>query len=255
MSQMKYMGSKSRIAKHILPIILKSRMPDQWYVEPFVGGANTIAKVEGNRLGADNNKYLIALFKGLQDNAFREFNQSKEHYILVRNEYNNNTNINFTDFHIGLVGYMASANGRFFDGGYSGKSNTKIGTVRNYINESVRGMEKHIPNLKGINFSCVDYRNLNLPSNSIIYCDIPYKNSKAYSTSKNFDHDLFWVWCREAVKQGHKVFISEYIAPEDFVCVWEQEVKSSLSANGKAGGNKKSVERLFVHETQIACSA
>ena len=37
---MKYMGSKNRIAKYILPIILKDRKEGQWYVEPFVGGAN-----------------------------------------------------------------------------------------------------------------------------------------------------------------------------------------------------------------------
>lgn len=35
---MKYVGSKNRHAKEILPIILKDRKPDQWYVEPFVGG-------------------------------------------------------------------------------------------------------------------------------------------------------------------------------------------------------------------------
>ena len=44
---MKYMGSKNRIAKHILPIILKDRKENQYYVEPFVGGANMIDKVQG----------------------------------------------------------------------------------------------------------------------------------------------------------------------------------------------------------------
>ena len=44
---MKYMGSKNRIAKHILPIILKDRIENQYYVEPFVGGANMIDKVDG----------------------------------------------------------------------------------------------------------------------------------------------------------------------------------------------------------------
>jgi DNA adenine methylase len=48
---MKYMGSKRRIAKEILPIILKDRKPSQWYVEPFCGGANIIDKVDGKRLG------------------------------------------------------------------------------------------------------------------------------------------------------------------------------------------------------------
>ena len=36
---MKYMGSKNRIAKYILPIMLKDRKPNQYWVEPFVGGA------------------------------------------------------------------------------------------------------------------------------------------------------------------------------------------------------------------------
>ena len=45
--------------------------------------------------------------------------------------------------------------------------------------------------------------------------------------------------------QGHKVFISEYNAPKDFKCIWEKEVKSSLSANWKSGGNKNSTEKLF----------
>jgi DNA adenine methylase len=248
---MKYMGSKNRIAKHILPIILKDRKEGQWYVEPFVGGANIIDKVDGNRIGADNNKYLIAMLDGLKGNCFREFDKSKAHYALVRDEYNNGTNINFTDFYIGYVGFMASANGRFFEGGYSGKSKTKIGTVRDYIGESIRGIEKQIPKLKGIEFICSDYFNLKLPRKSIIYCDIPYKGTKQYAFSKGFKHFAFWQWCREKSAEGHQVFVSEYAAPDDFVCVWEQEVKSSLSASGKSGGNKKSIEKLFVHESQL----
>ena len=47
---MKYMGSKARHAKEMLPIILKDRKEGQWYVEPFVGGCNMIDKVNGNRL-------------------------------------------------------------------------------------------------------------------------------------------------------------------------------------------------------------
>ena len=46
-------------------------------------------------------------------------------------------------------------------------------------------------------------------------------------------------------EDGHIVFISEYTMPDDFKCVWSQEVKSSLSANGVSGGNKTSVEKLF----------
>ena len=63
---MKYMGSKNRIAKHILPIMLAERKEGQFWVEPFVGGANMIDKVDGNRIGADFNEYLISLWQELQ---------------------------------------------------------------------------------------------------------------------------------------------------------------------------------------------
>ena len=64
---MKYQGSKARIAKYILPIILENRKPDQWYVEPFVGGANTIDKVEGLRIGSDFNRHLIGALELIRD--------------------------------------------------------------------------------------------------------------------------------------------------------------------------------------------
>ena len=77
----------------------------------------------------------------------------------------------------------------------------------------------------------------------MIYCDIPYKDTTKYKD--DFDHEKFYEWCREMKKQGHTIFISEYNMPDDFICVWEMEVKSSLSANGKSGGSKKSIEKLF----------
>jgi len=45
---MKYQGSKSRIAKYIVPIIQDyiDRLDRPIYFEPFVGGANVIDKVD-----------------------------------------------------------------------------------------------------------------------------------------------------------------------------------------------------------------
>lgn len=246
---MKYMGSKSKIAKSILYFILKNRVKDQVYVEPFVGGCNVIDKVGGERIGCDNNKYLIAMYKYLQNNQSPNFDQSKQHYDDVRQAFKDNDPSNFEDWYIGYVGFMASANGRFFDGGYSGKSNTKIGTVRDYIDESIRGLDKQIPNLKDIDFVCADYKDLIIPPNSIIYCDPPYANSKNYSIG-GFNSDEFWEWCRVLASKGHKIFVSEYEAPPDFKAVWSQEVTSSLRANNKVRGAKKSLEKLFKHESQ-----
>ena len=57
-----------------------------------------------------------------------------------------------------MIGGMGSANGRFFDGGYSGKSNTKIGTVRDYIKEAISNIEKQLPKMIGVQFENKDYR-------------------------------------------------------------------------------------------------
>lgn len=244
------MGSKARIAKHILPIILKDRQANQFFIEPFVGGCNVIDKVGGLRIGNDNNRYLIAMLLKIQQGyKFCEEIDKATYDVARQNWYDKEAGKDgryLSDADIGWIGFMASANGRFFEGGYSGVSNTKIGTQRDYISESIRNLEKQRSLLKGIDFTHGDYYNLPMPENSIIYCDIPYKGTKQYATSKNFDYSRFYRWCREKKEQGHQLFISEYEMPEDFTCIWQMEVNSSLSANGIAGGNKVSIEKLFI---------
>lgn len=160
---MKYMGSKNRIAKDILPIMLAGRKEGQFWVEPFTGGANMIDKVDGLKIGADKNKYIIEMWKGLQKDLERPRKISKEIYSEARTEYNNKTNIKFSDFMIGWIGWMGSFNGRFFDGGYSGTNNK-----RDYIDEQIRNTEKQIKNIKDVKFIHADYLDLKLPPNIII---------------------------------------------------------------------------------------
>ena len=234
---MKYMGSKNRISKDILKIILKDRKPDQWYVEPFVGGCNVIDKADGNRMALDLSRYLIAMWKGLQDGCVGITEIPKSIYDKARTEYNNGTNIEFTDFEIGWIGFMASFNGRSYDGGYNGNY-----TKRDYTSESIRNILPQIPLIKDVYFEHNSYDNFSYPDNSIIYCDIPYKDTKQYATSANFDHDKFWQWCRTMSDKGHDVFISEYNAPDDFECVWSKEVTNSMNTDK----TYKPVEKLFI---------
>jgi DNA adenine methylase len=187
---MKFMGSKARFAKEILPIILKDRKPNQWFVDLFCGGCNLLDKVDGRRIGNDKNNYLIAMWKGLQENRKRPYIISKELYSKARNEYNNGTNIEFDDFMIGWIGWMGSYNGRFFDGGYSGH---KVGkTERNYIDEQIRNTELQIKDLMDVKFFSKDYSEFDFKEPCLIYCDIPYKDTKQYATSKDFNYDKFF---------------------------------------------------------------
>lgn len=61
---MKYVGSKARIAKYIVPIIQHYVDTTQCklYIEPFVGGANIITNIKHpKRWGFDNSRPLIQL--------------------------------------------------------------------------------------------------------------------------------------------------------------------------------------------------
>ena len=229
------MGSKGRIAKEILPLILKDGKENQYYIEPFVGGCNMIDKVSNPRIANDNNIYLIEMWKGIQENRNIIRDIPKDFYSDVRNSYNTNNN-KYDNFIIGWIGFTGSFNGRFFDGGYSGKTKD-----RDYIKEQINNIEKQIPFIQGIEFYSGDYRTLNYPSNSIIYCDPPYQGTTQYSTSKNFNYDEFWEWCRIMAAKGHKVFISEYEAPEDFECIWSKEVTNSMNTTK----TYKQTEKLF----------
>jgi len=148
---MKYMGSKNRIAKYILPIMVENRKHGQYWVEPFVGGANMIDKVSGNRIGADSNKYLIALLQHIQNDGFLPL-YSKEIYTKIRlNKYN------FEDWKVGWAGIGHSYNGKWF-GGYAGEITTKEGNVRDYRKETVRNIGKSFSSLIGVDFRRSSYQ-------------------------------------------------------------------------------------------------
>lgn len=233
-----YMGSKNRIAKELIPIITKDLKPDQYYVEPFVGGCNMIDKVNHIlKIGADNNRYLIAMWKELQNGWIPPMKVSKEEYEDVKADYKINGS-KFPDYLKGYVGFNCAFRGVEFTG-YKGSY-----TKRDYIAEAYKNVIKQVPDIMGIDFYSESYDSLIIPNNSIIYCDPPYTNTSKYN-KEEFNSAEFWQWCRDKVTEGHKVFVSEYNAPDDFICIWEKEISSNLGSSSKTAK-----EKLFVHKIQ-----
>ena len=151
-------------------------------------------------------------------------------------------NNDYEDDLVGWVGFMASFNGRFFDGGYSGHNALlKSGKQRDYITENINNTLKQVEKLKNVEWYSGDYYNCTLPENSLIYCDPPYQGTKQYSTSKNFDYEMFYNWCRAMKEDGHTVFVSEYNMPSDFKCIWQKEVTNAMNLTS----TKKPTEKLF----------
>ena len=239
------MGSKNRIAKYLLPIILKDRKEGQWYVEPFVGGANMIDKVDGNRIGADNNEYLIAMWQELQKGWIPPDFIEESLWKDVKEKMDSKYEKHFIAFTRLSCSFGADWNGGYARNVKKDKPNAELlnSTTKSYCRQSKNNIMKQLPNLQGVNFIHSNYDELEIPSNSIIYCDPPYEGTTKYKDT--FDHIKFWNWCREKSKEGHLIFISEYNAPEDFECVWEGEIINSLNNQANI---KKATEKLFKYK-------
>ena len=89
----------------------------------------------------------------------------------------------------------------------------------------------------------MDYRDVTIKPNSVIYLDPPYQGTCKYDFEINYDE--FWFWCLE---QKAPTYISSYAIPEkyqqDFTIVGEWLVKSTL----QGGANKRvdhPTEKLF----------
>ena len=117
------MGSKNRFAKELIPIIQSYITEDtKGYLEPFVGGANMIDKIQcNNKIGCDIHRQLIALLQYAQ-----EYGDLLPERILedTYNEVKNNKE-NYEDWYSGLVGFCSSFGAKYF-GGYARDSKSSL---------------------------------------------------------------------------------------------------------------------------------
>ena len=228
---MRYIGSKRRLGKHIMPFINRALgvFPHGKYIEPFVGGCNMITQVNHHtKIGYDANKYLIALLKEARNNP----ENVRQAQCISRNAFKyvkNNKDI-FQYWYVGAMGFLATYSnkwmGSYFDDldpGYFSGSNKSL-------------LKQDLTQIELIN---ADYRYLYVGKGNVIYCDPPYKIYDYYGMP--FNHDEFYEWVRNA-SRDNIVFVSEYEMPADFACIWQKEVKPQI--NRKAG---KRFEKLFIY--------
>jgi DNA adenine methylase len=256
---MRYSGSKAKIAKYIIPFIMKELKPGNAYIEPFVGGCNVMDKVDWDwKIGWDLNNYVISMWcwiKSVNCNSFPKHISEEDYYkmkeLAKRGKYDANK---YPCPLIGYVGNACSYGSAWFNGyaHYNKKKN------EDHILEAWNGLTKQVANFKNLKNTCFctgsyeDALNIaNLYTNvgkqgCVVYCDPPYKNTKGYGV-EGFCHEKFWDLVRHYSKLGVKIFVSEYEAPDDFKCVWSMERKDGMSTTKTGVKQKTKVEKLFVY--------
>ena len=233
-----YMGSKNRLSKYLVPII-ESYIDEktEGYMEPFVGGANIIDKVNcDNKIGYDIHKELIALLNYVKVNNDIPEIITEEEYKKVKNNKEN-----YEDWYVGLVGFCSTFGAKYF-GGYARSKKDKFNGEKSYL--AIKNLKKQSVNFTNITFECEDFRKIKNIKNHVIYCDPPYRNTTKYKT-ETFPYEEFYDWCRQMSKDN-TVLISEYWMPDDFECIWEKESKVNFDSNRNSNDDKnKRIEKLF----------
>lgn len=234
---MQYVGGKYRICKFIQEIVNKYT-EDKPFVSLFCGSCWIESKVKAPiRICNDANRYLIEMWKAFQcgEDFYSTYNPllSKEDYEYIKNHKDEMIPVT------ALAGFGCSYGGKWFDA-YVGTNSRGD----NYWQNAIRSCLKKIKTMQDVQFTNRDYRDVEIPENAVIYADPPYEGCIDYKAIGKFDCLKFWEYMRELSK-NHLIFISEYNAPDDFICVWQKDVAVSVEYNNN---NRRKVEKLFIHK-------
>ena len=218
---MRYFGGKVRIGKDLSLFLNNQLKENQPFVELFCGSCNKISRIDSNRLRIANDKhyYLIEMWIALQNGWEMPNEITEEEYQYIKN------NKNEKPYLTGFVGFGCSYSGKWF-GGYC-----RDNTGRNYCLNAKNSNLKLLSSLQDVKFYNKDYKDVDIPIGSLIYCDIPYKNTTQYCKNEvgKFDHDEFYQWAREN-SDKYEIYISEYKEniPNDFEIVWEKTSRKDI---------------------------
>lgn len=232
---MQYFGGKERISKQ-LSLFLNEQLKDgQPFVDLFCGSCNIISKIDDNRvrIANDKHKYLIAMWQAIQNGYELPQELTKEQYLNIKQNLDDDPALS------GFVGFGCSFGGKWF-GGYAKSEN------RNYCMNAYNSTMKKLSTMKDVQFYNNDYSNFILPNNSLVYCDIPYKNTTQYCAKEVgvFDHDKFYEWVDKNSKR-YDIYISEYVENvlAGYEIVWEMASKQDI--RDKNGNQKRTIEVLI----------
>lgn len=234
---MAYLGGKSKSADHILSVLNNPAFDNLDYIEPFCGYCHILRRVRNKNsyTATDNNQLLIRLLKHNRETK-------GQHPDITQVEYHSlKLNPDQDTLRAAYAGFCYSFNGKFFGGFVNLYKNRDYPAERKRYYDQLHDNET----FSKTQFHSGDYGMFSTASGVLIYCDPPYANTTEYHSK--FDSAKFWEDVR-ILSKNNIVLVSEYQAPEDFVCLVQKE--KSISVSGQ-GATRKRMEKLFIHGSLI----
>ena len=177
---MRYLGSKRRYIKEIMPILMNHMDSSKTFVDAFGGGMNVVTNMPcKNKVALDINIYIYSLWEMLKMVKLkkqplyltipREF--TKEEYLDVKKNYlGEESEYNYPLSLIGYVGSALSFGGAWFNGfaNYNPKKN------EDHVREAYNGVRKQLDEWiypESTDFRCCSYDQYDYSNGvNIIYC-------------------------------------------------------------------------------------
>ena len=238
---MQYFGGKQKISKPLSQYLNSQLKDNQPFVDLFCGSCNIISKIDKNRvrIANDKHKYLIAMWKELQNGWDMPNNISEEEYKYIKNHKDENPALT------GFVGFGLSYSGKWFGGYCRGEKD------RNYCMNAKNSNNKILKDIMDVKFYNFNYDEVPITEGSLVYCDIPYKDTTTYCKSEvgKFNHEEFYNWVRNNSNK-YDIYVSEYKQniPNDFIIVWEHKSKKDI--RNKNNIKEETIEVLIKYKNK-----
>lgn len=226
---MQYLGGKSAIATELAEVIKNRHTAEErkLLIEPFCGGGAMTAELAPlfEKVRAyDIHPDLILMWQALQEGWMPPDNITEMEYSDL--SYAKPSALR------GFVGFSGFG-GKWF-GGYG---RNKRGD--NYFRQTKNSLMRDVNNIRNVEYANSDFSKIEIINKSIVYADPPYSGTTKYTGS--YSPYRFWFFVKKWAKTGATVYISEYKAPPEIRCIWEQSIHGNMKM-------KKVIEKLFLVE-------
>ena len=229
----RYLGGKSRIKRDIAAYINENADHTKPFVSLFCGSCavESLCDFDKKTLN-DAHPHLISMWRDLQRG--RDFPSviTSDEYLKIKARQNEDMGL------AGFVGFGCSYGGKW----WGGIAREHRGD--DFCETPKESLLRDFSGVKNAQFICGDYGDVEIPEGAVVYCDPPYANTTRYSTG-DFNIEEYWEYMRELSKRAD-VYISEEVAPDDFVCVWKKPLRRQLDNQG--GNTFIRTEKLFKYK-------